>query len=299
MHNELLSIKKCIEKHGEGNICRTVRLYPGIELMYIELKSDCSPASCSAAENIIQIDYCHSGQLDRKMKNGSCIYLNPGDFSLNAMKVCADSVISLPTGHYSGLALFIDIGSALANPPEPLGGTDIFGALKAKFCQDDSVSFLAGNEHTEAIFSGFYYQPKELELSYQKIKAIELLLYLYRLDYTKQTRLTAHHAEQVEIIREIHSRMIDKIGERVTIEELAKQYLINPTSLKTAFKAVYGNSIAAHIKEHRMKKAAEMLRETDMSIQEIAQAVGYDSQSKFTAAFKAYFKVLPKEYKKK
>lgn len=39
-----------------------------------------------------------------------------------------------------------------------------------------------------------------------------------------------------------------------------------------------------------------MLKETDKSIAEIARAVGYNSQGKFTAAFKTYFKALPKEY---
>ena len=48
-----------------------------------------------------------------------------------------------------------------------------------------------------------------------------------------------------------------------------------------------------------MEQAAKMLKETDESIAEIARAVGYDSQSRFTAAFKTYFKVLPKEYRKK
>lgn len=85
---------------------------------------------------------------------------------------------------------------------------------------------------------------------------------------------------------------------RITIEELSKRYMINPTTLKMVFKAIYGTSIAAHIKEHRMEQAAKILRESNRSIAEIAQAVGYDSQSKFTAAFKASFQVLPKEYRK-
>ena len=42
-----------------------------------------------------------------------------------------------------------------------------------------------------------------------------------------------------------------------------------------------------------------MLRETNMSIAAIAQAVGYDSQSKFTAAFKGAFQVLPRDYRKR
>ena len=85
---------------------------------------------------------------------------------------------------------------------------------------------------------------------------------------------------------------------RITIEELSKQYLINPTTLKSVFKAVYGTSLAAHIKEHRMEQAAKLLRETDMSIAAIAQAVGYESQSKFTAAFKNQFAALPTAYRK-
>ena len=48
-----------------------------------------------------------------------------------------------------------------------------------------------------------------------------------------------------------------------------------------------------------MEQAAKMLKETNMTIAEIAQAVGYDSQSKFTATFKSLYQVLPREYRKK
>ena len=86
---------------------------------------------------------------------------------------------------------------------------------------------------------------------------------------------------------------------RFTIEELSHKYLMNPTTLKAVFKSVYGESIAAHMKEHRMEKAAALLRESDMSIAEIGRLVGYESQSKFTAAFKESYGCLPKEYRKK
>ena len=85
--------------------------------------------------------------------------------------------------------------------------------------------------------------------------------------------------------------------QRLTVESLSKQFLMNPTTLKTIFKSVYGNSIAAHVKEHRMEQAAKLLRETGLSIAEIAGRVGYDSQSRFTAAFKEYSGKLPKDYR--
>ena len=105
-------------------------------------------------------------------------------------------------------------------------------------------------------------------------------------------------AEQVKIIREIHDDLAQHMDRRVTIEELAHRYLINPTTPKTVFKEVYGSSLAAHMKEHRMERAAALLRETDLSVAEIAGQVGYESQSKFTAAFKEQFGQLPKEYRR-
>ena len=126
-----------------------------------------------------------------------------------------------------------------------------------------------------------------------------MLLYLGKAKLTPKQRLSEYQSEQINIVRKIHEQLTQHIEQRITIEELSRQYLINPTTLKVSFKAIYGTSIAAHIKEHRMEQAAKMLKETDKSIAEIARTVGYDSQSRFTAAFKTYFKVLPKEYRKK
>lgn len=101
-----------------------------------------------------------------------------------------------------------------------------------------------------------------------------------------------------DTIDEVHTYLTNHLDERVTISELAKKFLINPTTLKEAFKKVYGNSIAAHIKEHRMEKACELLRDTSDNILEIAKKVGYENQIKFSETFKEYYKMLPTEYRK-
>lgn len=110
--------------------------------------------------------------------------------------------------------------------------------------------------------------------------------------------LSDFRADQVELVHRVHEYLLQHMDERITIEELARRFHINATTLKAVFKSVYGNSLAAHIKEHRLERAAELLRETDLSILEIAKLVGYDSQSKFTAAFKSAYGLLPKEYRK-
>lgn len=101
-----------------------------------------------------------------------------------------------------------------------------------------------------------------------------------------------------EIMRSIHDYLLDRLADRVTIADLSRQFLMNPTTLKKAFKKVYGTSLAAHMKQHRMEQAAELLKSRDWNISKIALAVGYDSQSRFTTAFKETYGILPSVYRK-
>lgn len=101
-----------------------------------------------------------------------------------------------------------------------------------------------------------------------------------------------------EVACTVHSYLMEHLNERIKIEELSRQFLINTTTLKQAFKTVYGTSIGAHMKVHRMERAAKLLRETNDSIALIAKRVGYESQSRFTAAFKEIYNIRPTEYRK-
>ncbi len=103
----------------------------------------------------------------------------------------------------------------------------------------------------------------------------------------------------IEAVHSVHDYLVEHIDKRITIEELSSKFHINSTTLKKIFKEQYGMSVAAHMKEHRMEKAAELLTRTNYSISKVAKAVSYESQSKFTAAFKEKYGVLPSDYKSK
>ena len=287
------------EKLPPGSKRERILLFAGVALSYADIVSDSFSHRHEALAHILQINYCRAGQIVWNMKDGGSIFLNPGDFSLHTLDVCADSTVQFPTGQYQGLTISVDLQEASVHPPGPIAEAEIFpDLLRDKFCPDHAPAFLAGNEQTEHIFAAFYGQPEKLRLPYQRVKVLDLFLYLARTEFAPRNELTEYPPEQVAIVREIHSQLLRHMERRSTIEELSKQYLINPTTLKSVFKAVYGASLAAHIKEHRMEQAAKMLRETDMSIAAIAQAVGYESQSKFTAAFKNRFAALPTAYRK-
>lgn len=110
--------------------------------------------------------------------------------------------------------------------------------------------------------------------------------------------LGLYTSPQVEIIKTIHKRLTSNLQERPTIEELSKEYLINPTTLKDTFKGIFGQPIGTYMKEYRIRQAAVLLRQTQATIAEIANKVGYENQSKFATAFRDVLKISPAEYRK-
>lgn len=105
-------------------------------------------------------------------------------------------------------------------------------------------------------------------------------------------------ATQEEIVRNVHQYLIEHLSERVTIDELSRRFLMNPTTLKSMFKKVYGDTIAAHMRNHRLAQAALLLQTTGDEVAAIAQAVGYDSPSRFTTAFREVYGQTPVEYRR-
>ena len=69
---------------------------------------------------------------------------------------------------------------------------------------------------------------------------------------------------------------------------------VNTTQTKLALLDSFDSVLGLKL----LEKAAALLRETDMSVAEIAGQVGYESQSKFTAAFKEQFGLLPTAYRR-
>lgn len=110
-------------------------------------------------------------------------------------------------------------------------------------------------------------------------------------------KVTDFQASQEEIIRRVHAYLVEHLAQRITIDELARVFLMNTTTLKREFKRVYGMSIAAHMKQHRMEQAAILLKCGQTDIASVARAVGYESQSRFTAAFKEAYGCLPTEFR--
>jgi len=116
-------------------------------------------------------------------------------------------------------------------------------------------------------------------------------------DALSETHMHAQDSS-VQTVSEVRDFLINDLTKRYTIEALSSKFHINKTTLKNTFKTVFGRSIGGYMKEFRIKRAKELLCRSDATVAEIALAVGYENQSKFTAAFRDVTGTLPREYRK-
>ena len=138
-----------------------------------------------------------------------------------------------------------------------------------------------------------YYKAPDTELSRLLHQIVEQVM-----EIACPEKQVDFQATQKEIVRNVHQYLIEHLSERVTIDELSRRFLMNPTTLKSMFKKVYGDTIAAHMRNHRLAQAALLLQTTGDEVAAIAQAVGYDSPSRFTTAFREVYGQTPMEYRR-
>lgn len=297
--NPLAEPEAILRASGEGEM-QQLELFSGIALSKNHFHAERICMEHEAHAKVLEINYCRSGRIGWDMKNGFSVYLGPGDMDVHTMDDCAVSTISLPLGHYEGITVIVDL-EQLQNERFPLLAEAQItqDALLEKLRQNKRPFSLPASKEIDRIFSPLYEPlPTQLYLPYCKLKALELLLYLARLEPAQEKQLNQYYSSQVERIKDVHALLTQDLQKRYTIEELSRQYLINTSTLKAIFKTVYSQSIGAYMKEYRIHRAMELLRTTDDSIADIARQVGYESQGKFTAAFKDISEQLPSAYRK-
>ena len=85
----------------------------------------------------------------------------------------------------------------------------------------------------------------------------------------------------------------------LTIEQVADKFHISPSNLAHKFKNTVNISFQRYIKFKRLAKSKELLRETKLSIAEIAYACGFGSVSQFNRTFRNIVECSPSQYRAK
>ena len=95
-------------------------------------------------------------------------------------------------------------------------------------------------------------------------------------------------------------RLIEKhYKDSVSLEVIAEELNLSVRQTSRIIRATTGHTLGELILEKRMADARVLLENGSLTVSEISTRVGYNSLTSFYGAFKKYYGVLPKEYRKK
>jgi AraC-like DNA-binding protein len=80
------------------------------------------------------------------------------------------------------------------------------------------------------------------------------------------------------------------------VEDFSREMYMSRVSLYKKILSLTGKAPLEFIRSIRLKRAAQLLEKSGMSIAEIAYEVGFNNPKNFTKYFKEEFKMLPSQY---
>ncbi len=292
-HNHAIS-------HAGTSISRH-KVFDGIDLMFLDVKQETIQFYAKSHTKTFAINHCEEGRIECKFTSGEYLYMGPGDMSLGwHISSNYQHENYFPTKLFKGVVLLVDVEKAQPILDTLVTETRIdLTQLANRFCEQSEFGMMM--EETEAvrqIFSSLYNVPDQIKGHYFKLKVIEIFLLLSIISTTNHEKRSSYRKQQVDIVKAVNEYISTQFMKRITIDSLSDQFDIPTSTLKRCFKGVYGTTIHHYLKECRINAAKRLLQESDQSILEIANAVGYENGSKFTSAFKEATGVTPSAYRK-
>ena len=125
------------------------------------------------------------------------------------------------------------------------------------------------------------------------IKPMVMALSMYLFSEYKEQHLEIKESLEDRIVQYIESN-----SDVVTLASVAARFGYHPVYLSKLLPKKTGRTFSEILLTSRMRRAKLLLKQTDLSIEKIADMLGYCNSSNFYKAFRRYFGASPREYLK-
>lgn len=124
---------------------------------------------------------------------------------------------------------------------------------------------------------------------------LKSMLQTLLLEIARQYRLGKASSAPLTISEQIISYM-DNHSDIVTLKKIAAHFGYHPNYISSMLHSETGQTFSEILLEKRMERAVLLMKNTTLSIEEIAAMLGYSNHSNFYKAFKAYYGTTPRAY---
>ena len=149
------------------------------------------------------------------------------------------------------------------------------------------------SNHILNIYERMLREFTEKQIGYRDIMrgyVIELLVIICRLKLCVDSGKTQKMLEVLEHIN-VHYK------ENIKVEDLAAVAGFSSSHFRRIFKSLTGKTLSLYIQTLRVQEACELLKNKEMSVEQVAEAVGYSDMKHFYTVFKRITCKLPKAFR--
>jgi len=175
-----------------------------------------------------------------------------------------------------------------------------FEGFRAELLSNKSFLRFAANDRVEVerLFEILYREQTEKRDGYKtmmRMQGVSLFIHIFRKMLENIGSEINENISIDEITRYVEANCTDKL----TLKDLAEKCFYNPSYFSRVFKKKNGMSLVEFIHKNRIKKACELLKNSTLTVEEIAFEVGYQDRGGFYTQFKKFMGCLPTEYKER
>ena len=143
----------------------------------------------------------------------------------------------------------------------------------------------------------------ELELQQRQDGHREAVLANMMLLLVAVSRLAADVVDDLRIndeplLEAVFGQIEKRYGEDLSLRHVARAINMSPGHLTTVVKRKTGRTVQEWISERRMAEARRLLVETDLSVEQVGQRVGYNESSYFVRSFKRAHRATPLSWRR-
>lgn len=99
-------------------------------------------------------------------------------------------------------------------------------------------------------------------------------------------------------IKKIEKFIKENTSSPITLTDISEKFMLSKQYIMRSFKRYYGISVTHMINSEKLNRALILLKDTDMTIEEISDSLSFSSSGYFCRVFKRYFSLTPTEYRR-
>lgn len=174
------------------------------------------------------------------------------------------------------------------------GNLEIIKSHTLELCTLLSRAAMEGNADVNKTFDKDNNFIKEIS----KLKDIESLTFwlINILDKFTKNTFPITDTKNASIIQKAVSFINENYKDNLTLDMVADLVHLNSSYFSSVFKKEMRMNFSGYLNKVRIENSKLLLRDTESSISDIAQEVGFEDQSYFTKVFKSLTQMTPKEY---